>query len=120
MKKVYVILGLFLTLGYGMLFADWPCRTDSTVAIAVAPGNQWNVRLASDGQSGAILVWQDRRGGTIDKIYVQRVSNSGNPLWQQNGIPVAATNGYQYYPQIVADRNGGAFIVWQDNRSGTA
>ncbi len=120
MKKVYVILGLYLTIGCGVLFADWPCRTDSTVSIAVAPGNQWNVRLASDGQSGAILVWQDRRGGTIDKIYVQRVSSSGNPLWQQNGIPVAATNGYQYYPQIVTDGRGGAFIAWQDNRSGAA
>ncbi len=98
--------------------ADWPCRPDSTIPVAVAAGNQWNVRLASDGQSGAILVWQDRRFGSMDKLFAQRISASGNPQWQPNGVALSGTGGYQYYPQIIPDGAGGAIVAWQDNRSG--
>jgi len=115
--RLFTFLILFLP---GVIRADWPCRTDTTLAVAVAPGNQWNQRVVTDGHNGAIIVWQDRRGGTTDKIYVQRVSASGNPLWLANGIAVASTNGYQYYPQLASDGNGGAYIVWQDIRSGVS
>ena len=98
------------------VWADWPCKTDSSVPIVTAAGNQWNVQTVSDGMNGAILVWQDRRAGTIDKLYIQRVSSAGVPLWEEGGILLASATGFQYYPQIVSDGFGGAFIVWQDNR----
>ncbi|HYQ87597.1 MAG TPA: hypothetical protein VES59_10180, partial [Bacteroidota bacterium] len=86
--------------------------------ISTDAGNQWNVHLVSDGHNGAIMVWQDRRDGTNDKLYVQRVSSSGNLLWKLGGIQLATSAGLQYYPQIISDAAGGAFIVWQDNRFG--
>jgi len=86
--------------------------------ISTDAGNQWNVHLVSDGHNGAIMVWQDRRDGTNDKLYVQRVSSSGNLLWKLGGIQLATSAGLQYYPQIISDDAGGAFIVWQDNRFG--
>jgi len=120
MKRSCLLFTFLMLLLPGVLHADWPCLTDSTQPVAVAPGNQWNQRVVTDGHSGAIVVWQDRRGGTTDKIYVQRISASGNPLWLLNGIAVASTNGYQYYPQLAPDGNGGAYIVWQDIRSGVS
>jgi hypothetical protein len=99
------------------LSAGWGCKMDSCLAVATVQGNQWNVHLASDGHSGAFVVWQDRRDGSIDKLFYQRIDFKGNPAWQTNGWPLSITQGYQYYPQIISDGLGGAIIVWQDNRT---
>ncbi len=96
----------------------WSCRPDSTLPVVVASGSQWNVQMASDGHHGAIVVWQDRRDGQGDKLYMQRIAADGGMLWADGGIPLAVTGGYQYYPQILSDGSGGAYVVWQDNRSG--
>ncbi len=118
MRKIATVLFFILLSQIGSpLHADWPCLTDTSVAISLASGNQWNVHTASDGSNGAFFVWQDRRGGLVDKLYIQRVNGSGQPQWTQDGIPLVLTGGYQYYPQMISDGAGGVYIVWQDNRS---
>jgi hypothetical protein len=112
--KLLVVLLVFS----GSLSADWPCRTDSAVPLITSTGNQWNVRLVSDQKNGSIMVWQDRRDGYGDKLFLQRVSPTGSFLWQTDGIKLTNTLGYQYYPQVISDGKGGVLIVWQDNRSG--
>jgi hypothetical protein len=120
MKKIATVLFFILVCSsLSPLFADWPCRTDTGVAICTIPGNQWNAHIASDGSNGAFILWQDRRGGLEDKLYLQRVNNSGVPQWTNGGIPLAVTGGYQYYPQMISDGAGGVYIAWQDNRSAT-
>ncbi|MBI3364951.1 MAG: hypothetical protein HY033_08595, partial [Ignavibacteriae bacterium] len=119
MKKLYTLL--FVVLSYLLQYpvlADWPCRTDSAVPVCTSSGNQWNVHLVPDGANGAILIWQDRRNSTEDKVYCQRVDGSGNSLWTPGGLPLATTTGYQYYPQAISDGAGGLYCVWQDNRYG--
>ncbi len=116
-KALSLLAGCLLFVSAAAL-ADWPCRTDSLIAVVTEAGNQWNVRLASDGAQGAVLIWQDRRVGTTDKLYVQRLDAKGNTLWTPGGVALAATAGYQYYPQIAGDGSGGAYAVWQDNRYG--
>jgi hypothetical protein len=116
-KTLCVISGCLL-LACAVALADWPCRTDSLLPIVTASGNQWNVRMTSDGAQGAVLVWQDRRLGTTDKLYVQRIDARGASVWASDGIPLASTAGFQYYPQIASDGAGGAFVTWQDNRYG--
>jgi hypothetical protein len=116
LRKIVTLL--LLLVSCANLHADWPCRPDSCVTISTDAGNQWNIHLLSDGHNGAIMVWQDRRDGINDKLYVQRMSSSGNALWTPGGIQLATSAGLQYYPEIISDDAGGAFIVWQDNRSG--
>ncbi len=111
------LVGVIVLLNATM-FAGWPCRTDSSLPVVTQPGNQWNVRLTADGTHGAILVWQDRRNGTMDKLYTQRISSEGGTLWLSGGVALAATAGFQYYPQIAGDDAGNAAVVWQDNRYG--
>ena len=101
------------------LSADWQCNVSYSLAVASTPGNQWNAHVAGDGNNGAYVVWQDRRDGVLDKLYVQHIDSKGNPTWQANGIPLCQTGGYQYYPQIIEDGSGGAIITWQDNRTGS-
>jgi hypothetical protein len=117
--KGFALLISVLVLFRGIAIAEWPVKSDSAVAVVTETGNQWNVRLASDQKNGALLVWQDRRGGNTDKLYVQRIDASGQAVWQSQGIRLTSTEGYQYYPQIISDGKYGAYIVWQDNRSGS-
>lgn len=121
MRKIWLPVALLLiAVALQDLYAGWTCRSDVSVPVTVQQGNQWNVQLVSDGNGGSIMVWQDRREGFTDKLYMQRVDGSGEVLWQQDGAPIAHTQpGFQYYPQLLEDGIGGAFVVWQDNRSGT-
>lgn len=116
--RLRTLLLLLVLISTSRTQADWPCRSDSALSISTDSGNQWNVRLTTDGSSGSFLAWQDRRGGVSDKIFIQHMSATGNAVWTAGGLALAQTSGFQYYPQIMYDGSGGFFIVWQDNRSG--
>ena len=77
-------------------------------------------RIASDGASGAVIVWEDDRdsGGTAIDIYAQRVDLAGNALWANNGESVVVTTEDQDSVVIDGDGAGGAFIAWDDDRGG--
>lgn len=94
--------------------AQW---TANGVVLCDAPNHQAFVAIASDGASGAIITWQDGRGGD-DDIYAQRVDASGAPLWAANGHVVCAASSGQLNPVIVRDGTGGAIVAWRDGRSG--
>ena len=87
------------------------------IAICTAVGDQRLGSVIPDGTAGAILCWEDDRGGaTATDIYVQRVSNSGTALWTAGGLVVGAAAGTQQLPVLVSDGLYGAIVAWQDNR----
>jgi predicted lipoprotein with Yx(FWY)xxD motif len=73
--------------------------------------------ITSDGAGGAIVTWQDSRGGNHD-IYAQRISAAGTVQWTANGAVLCSATNYQYSPTIVTDGAGGAIVTWHDQRSG--
>ena len=75
--------------------------------------------MVPDGLGGAIIIWQDMRGGTYD-IYAQRVDASGAVLWAVNGVPVCTAENDQMNVRAVPDGAGGAIVAWEDWRSGAA
>ncbi|MFX1575139.1 MAG: hypothetical protein ACFFB0_20570 [Promethearchaeota archaeon] len=96
-------------------------------AICTANGKQrifydyWilNQRIISDGAGGAIIVWEDCRSNiTVRDIYAQRVNSKGDVLWDDNGTAICTASGDQSGSQIISDGDGGAIIVWQDERNG--
>lgn len=87
------------------------------VAICTNAADQGAPVIASDGNSGAIIAWVDRRNGNRD-IYAQRVDSSGNILWTLDGVSVAVKPNTQQDPYIISDGNHGAIIVWQDSSVG--
>jgi len=89
--------------------------TANGVAICTQVGNQEEQQLIPDGTGGAIIVWQDTRGGAAD-IYVQRVSGAGAVQWTPDGVPVTFEPAFQTVPAITTDGAGGAIIAWQDDR----
>jgi hypothetical protein len=89
------------------------------IPICTAADNQFSPVLVSDGSGGAIIAWQDHRGGSTNDIYAQRVDASGTTLWTADGVAVCVATDEQDDPRILADDSGGAFLVWTDYRSGT-
>ncbi len=71
--------------------------------------------MINDGQGGAIIAWHDYRAKEED-IYAQRIDAKGNVLWDPTGAPVCREIGTQWFPKIISDDQGGAFISWADRR----
>ncbi|MCM8759133.1 MAG: putative Ig domain-containing protein [Candidatus Omnitrophica bacterium] len=76
------------------------------------------IDIVSDGDGGLIGFWCDNRNGNKD-IFAQRISSSGNILWQDGGIPVCTALEDQSNLQAVSDNSGGAVVVWVDVRNNT-
>jgi len=89
------------------------------VPVCTSSGNQMFPRLASDGQGGALVAWQDGRYGNFD-IFAQRLNSSGTALWRPNGAVVCSLATAQSAPDITTDMLGGAFVVWTDARAGNS
>ncbi len=79
-------------------------------------GDQQNPVIVTDGSGGAIIAWEDKRGGDFD-IYGQRVNSSGNVQWASTGVSICSATADQMDPQIVSIYSGGANIVWLDSRN---
>lgn len=106
--------------------AQWPDDPEVNLPLSLAPGHKSDAYAISDGDGGAIVAWEDERDGDRD-IYVQRVSATGEVLWQADGVPVCTAVGDQSLDNsstgttgirpLIADGQGGAWIVWQDGRA---
>ncbi|HTZ52985.1 MAG TPA: IPT/TIG domain-containing protein [Spirochaetia bacterium] len=95
-----------------------PAWTVDGVAVCVATGDQRTLHLVGDGSGGAIIAWQDSRGGGTF-VYSQRVDASGTPQWAADGVAASTVGTNEQLDQVVTDGSGGAILGWQDNRFGT-
>lgn len=93
--------------------------TADGVPISAASNAQLSPQLISDGAGGAIIVWLDFRNGGTPDLFVQRVNGEGIVQWAADGVPVSIAANAQQSPHLISDGSGGAFLVWQDHRSGT-
>ena len=87
------------------------------VPVVTAANDQILPSLISDGNSGAIVAWQDLRNGLDFDIYAQDIQSSGTPAWTANGVPVAVAANHQRNPVLTSDGSNGAFICWEDYRN---
>ena len=97
--------------------------TADGVALRTAASSTYQpaVRIASDGAGGAIVAWEDSRGGThAYDIYAQRVSGDGAVQWTAGGVGLCTAPGAQGGPAIIPDGSGGAVVAWQDSRGADA
>lgn len=101
---------------------------ENGVVICDAPANQPSattngLRIVPDNANGAIIVWNDLRNTATsgNDLYAQRINNSGTVQWTANGIVISSATGNQGpdIGVIPITASNGAYIVWQDSRSGT-
>lgn len=107
-----IILIVLICLIYS-IFSPPPARAQWTpggITIAGGSGIQ-NGHDAAAGEDGNFFVtWEDWTSGT--KVYVQKVSASGELLWTSAGIAVASDTLTQRHPRVVSDSNGGCIVAW--------
>jgi hypothetical protein len=78
---------------------------------------EWQ-RVGVRGADGQILyAWSDTRTGDRD-VYVQKLSATGQVVWQAGGLPIVHFHSRQEDPEIV-EVNGGWIIAWIDFRDDT-
>ncbi|HER44056.1 MAG TPA: T9SS type A sorting domain-containing protein [Candidatus Eisenbacteria bacterium] len=83
--------------------------------IPVCPGgDQYDFGFVCDGAS-VFVAWQEYRD-MYDDIFLQRLDMNGSPLWDPGGIIASTYWGYKYSPRIAEDQNGGAIVLWYDER----
>ena len=90
--------------------------TNDGVALCNANNSQFFAAAVSDGANGAIVAWQDNRGGSSD-IFARRINASGTPQWTTDGVALCTAGGIQRRPFIETDQAGGAIVTWDDFRS---
>jgi hypothetical protein len=99
--------------------AGVPLWTADGVALCTAAGDQDFPTIVSDGAGGAIVTWEDDRGGDSNwDIYAQRVNAAGVPQWTANGVALCTAAGPQLNPTIASDGAAGAIVTWRDGRTG--
>lgn len=91
--------------------------TSNGVTICALDSDQINPAVISDGSGGAIVAWQDKRGGSYD-IYAQRVNANGVLQWSPSTGTIVCTVVFdQVNIVMVSDESGGALLTWEDYRS---
>ncbi len=95
-----------------------PLWTADGVALCTAGDYQGSPRIVSDGAHGAIVAWEDDRGGNAD-IYAQAISATGEVRWAADGVALCIDPFSQASPAIESDRAGGAVVAWVDRRNGS-
>ncbi|HTP79120.1 MAG TPA: T9SS type A sorting domain-containing protein [Bacteroidota bacterium] len=85
------------------------------IPICNAPDQQFSPVIISDGAGGAIVTWNDSRGGDF-AIYAQRVDGGGNAQWVTNGVQITVPGSNPSpNPVIVCDGMGGTIIAWSES-----
>jgi hypothetical protein len=92
------------------------------VAICTAADNQFNPKMAPDGQGGAYVVWEDYRNypTTQVDVYAQHLDGGGGVSLAANGLALCALAGNQNEPSLAVDEGGNACFAWTDYRIGIA
>lgn len=87
------------------------------VIINDVPGNHAYYKIVKSlNNSDYYLVWKDgRRINVAYDIYAQKINNSGQPQWTQNGILVCNTP-YTFTNSSISANNDGIYVSWADTR----
>lgn len=91
---------------------------ENGIPICRIPANQNSAMVRWHATGGPIFVWGDYRTGS-QGIWSQLMEPDGDPVWDENGIPVVEGIGANATkPEIISYENGRFAIVWLDGRYG--
>ncbi|MBI5060099.1 T9SS type A sorting domain-containing protein [candidate division KSB1 bacterium] len=90
------------------------------LAVTDTLGEQIGITADSDGQGNMIVAWNDKRLASDQNIYAAKITPQRTLPWGSgvNGICVCCAPGSQDGVKICPDGNGGAYLVWRDQRGG--
>jgi hypothetical protein len=95
--------------------AGSPSWTVNGIPICTAPNSQLAPQIASDGNHGAVISWQDFRISNAH-VYAQRINGAGTTLWTPDGVAICTAIGARDNVRIAPDGTGGGIVSWLDQR----
>ncbi|HRG00802.1 MAG TPA: T9SS type A sorting domain-containing protein [Bacteroidia bacterium] len=90
--------------------------TANGVVVCNSVNTQSNPRIEPDGSNGALIGWVDKRNGTDNDIYAQRINSSGVVQWTANGISVCGATNNQSAIDMKYVGSSGLVLSWKDER----
>lgn len=82
-------------------------------------GQRIAIALAKNDDESTIFTWSEFIEDSV-KLKAQRVSYSGDVLWNTGGIFVTDAVSSQHYPSIVESDSSTNIVIWQDSRNGNS
>jgi len=98
----------------GTLPSGWVANGNSILAITQGIGD---IRVVPNAYGGGLYVWSDSRSGNYD-VYCTSMDGSGNVIGYLGGGAICSAAGSQNSLAVVSDNSGGAYVAWNDLRSG--
>jgi len=87
-----------------------------TQDVVIAPGDQINPTMVSDGNGGVYIGWSDYEPGPQNPdIYIQHVTHSGDKTWCDRGRPLTNIAGAQFDLILKPVLGAGAVAAWVDS-----
>ena len=83
------------------------------VPIVVEGGNQNAKTIEYAGNNEAFIAWADFRQGANADIYGQRLDVNMLGLFEENGLPIAASDEQELKPRATFVNNNVSFIAWK-------
>jgi hypothetical protein len=81
-----------------------------------APGIQKNPQIINTGDNSVVVAWEDNRSRSRWEIYAQKISDSGQLMWQPGGVLASSSSQSKSRLKIIRNGTGGALLVWQEDR----
>jgi subtilisin-like proprotein convertase family protein len=88
--------------------AQW---TADGIPVCAEQSYQTETQICSDGNGGAIIVWEDHRTSE-SAIYAQRINSAGEVQWTADGIFLSPPSTACTKPIICYENSGSAYIAW--------
>jgi len=98
----------------GTIPGGWVANGTAIVALAQAIGD---IRVVPDVFGGGLYVWADSRSGNSD-VYCTSMDGSGTVIGFLGGGAICSAPGSQNSLTVIPDNSGGAYVAWNDLRSG--
>ncbi|MBC8384212.1 MAG: T9SS type A sorting domain-containing protein [Candidatus Cloacimonetes bacterium] len=82
-------------------------------------GDIYNHTMIANGDN-PILLWRDSRNYRNDQIYMQILNDNGSGIFQEDGIPITLSSGYDqvHFDCIFNQEDDEIAVVWRENRTG--
>ncbi len=119
MQKFFILFLLHLIIP--PINAQWNNDVSLNTSVCTASFKQKEIRLTSDSDGGAFVVWRDYRTGTTfeeSDIYIQKIDSNGYAEWTIDGLGLCILPSNQGTPSVINDEKGGVIVAWTDRRTG--
>jgi len=97
----------------------WGAETKGLL-LAGGEGRELRPQLVKDSNDGFFVVWVDEDLAPNGVVRTQHILEDGaiDERWPVDGLLTESPEGAQYAPAVIADGEGGLFIVWISNVGG--